>query len=146
MTFRESERPKSAPDDSQAVVGDEGRALLTEGGELVVRTDGDLAASQDVVESVDITDREDVPVETYSDVAETRYLSGHLVSDQEEPFTLSVLWLGDDFEEVTRQEFENDTEYVIDRIFTKANNVTIALTDESGDGVGNIIDGTLNWR
>ena len=145
--LREFAEPAGSPDDSQSIVGEEGLEVLQEAGQLLVRTGVEGDQRDFDIEGEAITDEEDVTLADPEDIGSTAELSGALMSTQEEPFRLMVVWQADDNEtELFRQDFGTDTEFVIESVTTKSDHAVVLVTDESDDGVGNTVRGTLNFH
>lgn len=147
MTLREFDEPLGSPDDSQAIVGEEGLEVLQEGGQLLVRTGVEGDQRDYDIEGQAITDESDVVLADPEDIGSTSELSGGLMSTQEEPFRAIVVWQASDNEtELFRQDFGTDTEFVIESVTVKSDHAAVLVTDESDDGVGNTVQGTLNFH
>lgn len=147
MPTREFDTPAGSPDDSQAIVGDQGLSVLQENGQLVVRTGVEGNQRDYDIESQSITDETDVPLADPQDIGSTKELSGAIESDQDEPFDLIVIWQADDNStELYRQNFGTDTAFVIEAVTTKSDHALVVATDGSNAGVSNTITGTLNFH
>lgn len=148
MTLRDKESEVvGAADGSVSIVGSEGKQVRQEGSQLLVST-GVGAENRDFdIESGSITDSDEVTVADPFDIGTTTELSGILESDNDEPFSFTVIWQADDNEtELARQDFGSDTRFEIASIKTKSDHAKVVVGDESEDGTANVISGTLNFH
>lgn len=138
--------PIGAPDGSTPIVGSEGLEVLQESDQLVVKTGVEGDQRDYDIETENITDDE-VTLADPDDIGTTAELSGGLKSDEDEPFILRVEWLNDDESSVLfTQEFGSDTEFIIESITIKSDHARVVVEDDSGDGVNNVVTGTLNFH
>lgn len=143
--LREGGGASTSPDGSTAIVGAQGVEALQENGQLVVKTGVGTDQRDFDVDSVGITDSTE-RVADPDTVGTTAELSGAIVSDNGEPFTVKVEWQDNNGNALYTESFGSDTDIVLASVTTKSDNAAVDIQDDSAGGTPNQVTGTFNFH
>lgn len=147
MVLRQYQNPAGSPDDTSAIVGEEGLQVLQENGQLIVRTGVGAENADYDIDNVGITDSSDVVLADPEEIGGTSEISGAIASDTGEPFSIHIIWQDENGGELYREQvINNSTDTIIEAVTTKSDHAKVVITDESNQGVANAVSGTLNFH
>ena len=148
MTLREFGTPVGSPDDAQVIVGNEGEPVAQSGESLITISDISAESNDYDIDDKSITDATDVVLASPEQIGGTAELSGALVSEQGEPFTVEILWEAADGQTTLYREtvIENTTDVIIEAVTTKSDYASVVATDASAQNTANSLNGTLNFH